>query len=292
MTRASVRRVVEHAMRDAAFRQLLESQPEQALADFDLSEEEHAMLSDPHSRRMLAIALETMPPEVSEISRADADETSKSPTGPRHDTTTDRSPLSGDDSEQAAITGKLPTTDDATFTVGAPYVGGHVNWPEMAQYTYRGGRHELVLFIRGLTADDLQHLLSDDPEFALCVEGDVLVLLCCIGDDLPWQAACCSWHYVPENRRILPESELSDESSPQLTVELIDANNGIVRGARSVRLPAKFARTLHAAIRQQAQSAWCGERKYRRQVDALKKKHPDPVSLLPNAIARTKAPAA
>jgi hypothetical protein len=289
MAGTSLRRIVERAMADAAFREHLKRNPERVLEQYDLSEEEHAMLSNPESRRMLGIALEAITAEPGDASDIETRDRTESPTTPGRGAGTDQPPIPAGEPEQAASKGKLPTTDDTTFTVGAPYVPGHAEWPEMAQYTYRGGQHELVIFVRAMTADDVQHLLSDDLEIALHVEGDLLVLLCRIGDGLPWQVACHSWHYVPENRRVVPEPEGLESFSSILRIDLIDATNGIIRGSRTVNLPTDFCRSLRAAIRQQSQREWCGDEEYLRQVNVLKEKFPHPEMLLPFAIARERA---
>lgn len=137
------------------------------------------------------------------------------------------------------------------YEVGKPY-SSRANWPELAQYNYRGGEHELVLFFNQPTHDEIRAVSKAWVEFALYSTDTQIVMLYRFGAAIPWSDAPYSIHLVPPEQRTLPP-ETGPEEGALLHVVLVDASNGIIRAMRAIAMPPGFTQALHAAIREQAQ---------------------------------------
>lgn len=137
------------------------------------------------------------------------------------------------------------------YKVGKPY-SNRRQWPELAQYNYRGGEHELVLFLNSPTADEINAVRRESAEFGLFVERDLIVLLYRFGSALGWSDAPYSIHLVPREQRSTPPSTNESEHA-LLHVMLVDATNGIVRALRVIAMPPEFTQALHRAIQEQAE---------------------------------------
>jgi hypothetical protein len=149
------------------------------------------------------------------------------------------------------------------YEVGKPYSENRRHWPELAQYNYRGGEHELVLFLARPTSDETQAVRRGDAELALFVERSLIVLLYRFGQALPWSDAPYSIHLVPFEQRTLPP-ETGPEEHALLQIILVDAGTGIIKAMRVVSMSPDFTQTLHNAIRKQfdqpfTRSAYNGE---------------------------------
>lgn len=138
------------------------------------------------------------------------------------------------------------------FSVGQLYHPLRTYWPEVAQYNYRSGAHELVLFLGSPTEREVKAARKGKAEFALFVRQPVIVLAYKFGDGIPWSDAVYSWHLVPESERDLPSADLESEVRANLHVLLVDAHTGLVRAIRLVSFSPAFTRSLHGAIREQA----------------------------------------
>lgn len=100
-------------------------------------------------------------------------------------------------------------SDLHAYQVGRPYHPGRRSWPEQAQYNYRAGGHELVLFLTRPSSREVRAVTRVSAEFALHVasDGDPIVLLYRFSNQdssgLPWSDAPYSWHLVPQEERTL-----------------------------------------------------------------------------------------
>jgi hypothetical protein len=142
--------------------------------------------------------------------------------------------------------------------VGKPYHSGHRVWPEVVEYNYRCGRHELRMFLRGVKPNEVRAIESGPCEFALYVEPPLIHLCYAFDRVLPWSDAPYTWHRVaPDERQPVPASE---ETAPapraRLHVVLVEAASGFVLALRCVSLAPDFTRALHRAIAEQARQAW------------------------------------
>jgi hypothetical protein len=80
-----------------------------------------------------------------------------------------------------------------------------IPWLDGADYQYRLGSHELILAIRGVTERQEAAVGRDEAEFALVVEGPLLVLGSRFGVTLPWSwATPYNWHFAPPAERDVP----------------------------------------------------------------------------------------
>lgn len=177
------------------------------------------------------------------------------------------------------------------YRVGTPYHPDRAAWPEVAQYTYRASGHELVLFLAGPTADEIEAAARGTSEFAVYAEGDLLLLLYRFGRPgrgIPWSDAPSSWHLVPEAERALPPPAGVAEPHALLTVTLVDAATGIIRALRAVTLPPALTAALHLAIRDQAERPWPGGDAYDAALAGLYRRYPTTEALLRVARSRSR----
>lgn len=142
------------------------------------------------------------------------------------------------------------------ISVGQLYLHGRTHWPECTQYNYRGGAHELLLFLGSPSPAEIKSVRQGGARFALHVEQPVVLLLWSFAPGLPWSDASYSWHLVPAHERDLPSADLEEDKGILLRIVLVDAATGLVRAIRAVSLTSAFARALHAAIREQAARVW------------------------------------
>jgi hypothetical protein len=133
----------------------------------------------------------------------------------------------------------------------------------MAQYNYRGGEHELLLFFNKPTPDEINAVRVGEAEFALFVERSLIILLFKFGDGIPWSDAPYSIHLIPkEKRKEAPET--TDTQYALLHIVLVDASNGVINALRVISMPPEFTQALHRAINAQlnmifTSSAYNGE---------------------------------
>ena len=137
------------------------------------------------------------------------------------------------------------------YEVGKPYIAGRKSWPEFGEYNFRGGEHELRLFFDDLSESELAVVARGRAEFALFVEGELIIFLYRFGHG-EWSDGPFSLHMVPASERVLPQL-LTGEQRALLQVVLVSANDGIVRALRAVTLSPGFSQALHAAIAAQAE---------------------------------------
>lgn len=167
----------------------------------------------------------------------------------------------------------------SVYRVGELYHPTRRSWPEVALYQYRGGSHELVLFLPRPTSREVRAVRQGLASFAFYADQNLLVLLYAFGDGLPWSDAPFSWHLLPEAERVLPP-ETRGEERALLSVVLVDAETGIIRALRVVTLSPTFTRLLHDAIREQAARPWPGDALYDAQLAALYQRYPSTTALL------------
>jgi hypothetical protein len=172
-----------------------------------------------------------------------------------------------------------------TLSVGQPYIQGRASLDPRAEYNFRGGQHELLLCLRGLTAREVEAVRSGEAEFGLVLGEDVLFLLYRFGEAIRWSDAPYTWHLVPAGEREPPARRRSGESRALLTVVLVDADRNLVRALRALTLSPEFTRTLHAAIRRQAARVWTAEA-YDAELRRAYARWPTSEAMLPAATVR------
>jgi hypothetical protein len=148
------------------------------------------------------------------------------------------------------------------LSVGKPYLSGCWSWPEVADYNFRSGSHELRLFVAHLTPRRVEAVRTRPVEFGLLVDQPLLVLVVRFLDrsgQVVMSFDCSySWHRVPAAERVLPPpvEETSPELRALLTIILVEATDGLVRVLRTVTFSPEFTQRLHRAIADQAALAY------------------------------------
>src|SRR4051794_33770262 len=81
----------------------------------------------------------------------------------------------------------------------------HIPRPEGAHYQYRLGSHRMVLATCGGARCCEAAVGRAEAEFALVVEGPLLIFGSRFGDTRPWiWAAPYNWHFTPPAERVVP----------------------------------------------------------------------------------------
>lgn len=140
------------------------------------------------------------------------------------------------------------------YEVGKLYTD-RTRWPELAQYNYRGGEHELVLFLNKPTSAEIHAIQKEQAELALFVERSLIIMLYRFGRGLPWSDAPYSIHLVPREQRTTPP-DVGTNDHALLHIILVDGSNGIIRALRVISMPPDFTQTLHRSIQKQSQTSF------------------------------------
>ena len=133
-----------------------------------------------------------------------------------------------------------------------------IPWLEGADYQYRLGSHRLVLATCGGARCCEAAVGRAEAEFALVVEGPLLVFGSRFGDTRPWiWAAPYNWHFAPPAERVVPAAvPLTPETYSRLwatlRITLVDTATGRDRIGRAVALRPEFTHALQGVLREQA----------------------------------------
>lgn len=173
------------------------------------------------------------------------------------------------------------------YSVGQAYNPKIASWPESAEYNFRAGQHELLLFFNRPNEEEIASVKSGLAHFAFAAEAGAIILLYRFEPAIPWGDAAFTIHLLPEAERQLPGELATPETRAILNTVLIDASDGIIRAMRTVTLSPDFTRKLHRAITDQAAAEWPGEAAYRGQIEAVYQRLAT-AQLLKRAIAQTK----
>jgi hypothetical protein len=145
------------------------------------------------------------------------------------------------------------------LTVGQPYDPARRVWPEGADYNFRGGDHELRIFLTRATPREVAVAETGRIEFGLLVDLPELYVISRFFDprhpDKMVMSFDCSYsiHRVAAEERTPPPA--SEEISPALralvAVVLIEATTGVVLALRAMSYSPEFTRAFHRAIADQ-----------------------------------------
>lgn len=155
--------------------------------------------------------------------------------------------------------------------VGKLYMEGHTSWPESAEWNWAHDLNELRLFFRDPQTQEVQAVKRGKAEFGLVVEQDLIFLVFRFlpaspgQQGLTWSDAPYSYHMLPQDRKVLPEQEVSPDERSLLQVVLINASTGITLAIRGVSLSPEFTLMLYQAILGQAEKPF-DQVKYDRQL--------------------------
>ncbi len=168
------------------------------------------------------------------------------------------------------------------YEVGQLYNPKRTSWPECAQFNYRGGEYELVLFYNQPAADEVRDIRSALSQFALVVIDRMIFLLYKFGLG-QWSDAPYSWWMVPPDQRTIPNHEPGSEERILLQIILVDAATGIIKVLRAVSFSPAFSQALNQAVRDQATSEFDADAAIRQAYQC----YPDSRDMLKAAIATT-----
>lgn len=139
------------------------------------------------------------------------------------------------------------------YEVGKLYHVGRTSWPEAAQYNYRAGGHELLLFYANIKDSEVKAVTRRPVEFGALAVPPVLFFLFKFSTDSEWSDAPYSWHLVKAARpdEATEPPPLEENERALLSIVLVEATTGIIAGLRTVSLSIGLSRYLHTAIREQ-----------------------------------------
>jgi hypothetical protein len=172
------------------------------------------------------------------------------------------------------------------YRVGELLHRGRRRWPSGAEFAFGPGGHELTVFSAGIGPDLVDAVRRGPAEFALVVEGPVIVLAYRFGESIPWGDAPYCWHLQPEFRRVVPAAVVAPEARALLWITLVGADDGIIHAQRGMTLSPPFTRALHDAIRAQAMSPF-DSTDCTLAISSLYPPHCDTVDRLESSVART-----
>lgn len=136
------------------------------------------------------------------------------------------------------------------YVVGQPYSKTRTRWPEVVEYNYRGGEHELRAFLEKPAAGEIAAIKAGACKFGVMVVDPVIFFLYDFGDGKIDGDAPFSMHLVPASERQAPPA-LAPGQQVLLHVILVDATTGIIKALRVVSMSPAMSAALHEAIKHQ-----------------------------------------
>lgn len=153
------------------------------------------------------------------------------------------------------------------YSVGQPYSPTRNAWPDGIDYNFRGGAHELRIFMNGIESVELESVKSGAASFSLYTYLDVVFFNFKFGI-LSWNNAPYSIHLIGEDERQAPD--ISDPNAHALlTTFLVEGQNGLIRSIRVCTFSTQFTLALHKAILKQMDRGWPGDNAYDEQVKRI-----------------------
>lgn len=140
------------------------------------------------------------------------------------------------------------------YRVGERLRRDRASWPICAQYGYGPCGHELTLFEADPTPEEIDDVRRGEAVFALTVLGPVFYLAFRFGEAADWRDVPYAWHVQHIEARATPPTASSSEDRALLWISLVGADDGVIRAQRGVTLSPSFTRSLHQAIRDQAEA--------------------------------------
>lgn len=188
------------------------------------------------------------------------------------------------------------------MAVGEPYSPTRQKWPQVVEYNFRGGGHELRAFLPSPSAEEIAGFKNGRIEFAVTQLEGVIFFLYQIGSGqtppisrqreskprpvIPWSDAPFSWWLVDEENRTLPNPEPTPLERGLIMVPLVDANTGIVKVIRAVSLPPNVSQEVDRLIREEAAQPFMGRAAHDAAIERVYAKYKDGLSMVKTAKAR------
>jgi hypothetical protein len=156
------------------------------------------------------------------------------------------------------------TTQPEMLIVGHLYRPDRRLWPEGADYNFRGGEHELRIFLSHASRAEVNAIRRGAVEFGLWVVDPTL--LCVVSkfhdqfgkrDVASFDCSYCWWRVDPSKRTSPPAWE---DTKPALRaichIILVEAMTGIVLALRACTFSRRFTWAMHKAIAEQTTAAY------------------------------------
>lgn len=159
-------------------------------------------------------------------------------------------------------------------------------------YLWTGAHNVFALPLDGVTAEEQRCFDNGTAEFALFVEQPAIVLMYRFGVDLPWGDAAFNVHsgepMLPEaSRELLRTTDPAVSGHALISLVLIEAISGIVRGLRAVTFSTEFSRRFLGALRAQLLAGPVPDSAFDACVRNIHARYPTVVELLGAAEIRT-----
>ena len=172
------------------------------------------------------------------------------------------------------------------YQIGQLYSPARTDWPEVVDYNYREGTHEIRIFLPNPSPGEIAGIQSGKCEFALYLSGSVIFLLYTIAGAVRWSDAPFSWWLVPDHERQMPNPEPTDVERALVQIVLVDASTGVIKAMRAITWSPEFTAAIHKAIREQASRPF-DRAEHDRIIAATYRKFPDSADMLNVATFRT-----
>jgi len=147
------------------------------------------------------------------------------------------------------------------FEVGQPFVEGVTHYQQGIKFDFDDSGARLMYFFPNPTEEEISHIRKGEYNFKVCEFSDLMFFLSKFGI-LHWEDAPYSPHLSPS----VTFQTVTEGMGYSLSVFLVDAATGILRGLRLIGLPTKFSRQLRASIERYRQQPF-DEDSYQNKID-------------------------
>ena len=146
------------------------------------------------------------------------------------------------------------------------------------EYNYRAGQPELRLFWQSPSPREIVAVNASLADFGLLADPPLIGFLYRFEGGCSWSDAAYSFHRVPLEEQLIPESARANDHD-LLVVILVDAATGIIRALRVVTFSPPFTALLRQAIRAQAAQPF-DQPAYEQAVQTAYRHYPDTDSMV------------
>jgi len=169
------------------------------------------------------------------------------------------------------------------LSVGDLYFPGITSWPETVEYNYFSNNHELRFFLKNPSKYGTEVVRKMPVQIGLFTRDDIILLVYRFTDYkkqlIPVNGySPFSIHLVPDNMRTIPAMSPDPGHEDTLRINLIDADTGILKVARSMTLSSEFTAAICSAIIEQSNKPSASD--YNERLQELDSRYPDNESLM------------
>lgn len=143
-----------------------------------------------------------------------------------------------------------PDIPDDSRRIGEAWSPEHNRYDEGVRYLYHNGAHELTLFWNSPSLPEINGLRDQPVSVGLYSHGPAAFLLYKIQDVCEWSDAAFNVQLIPQAERELPQEPTGERA--RLTITLVDAADGIIKGRRLVSLDKIMTQALRHVMAEQA----------------------------------------